>query len=274
MILEISRNKGVTPVVNVRELNRDAWNAQVEKKNRWTVPVSPQEIEAARQGEWEILLTPTRPVPRSWFPDLEGARVLCLASGGGQQGPILAVAGAQVTVFDNSPKQLSLDRLVAERDGLELKTIEGDMADLGVFAKESFDLIVHPVSNCFAPDLRPVWSECARVLRRGGELLAGFTNPLRYLFPYDLEHDSYLLSVAQAIPYSDLESLTEEQKAQYIEAGEPFEFSHTLSDQIAGQILAGFVLTGFYEDAYPADDDPLSKFIPSFIATKARKEPS
>jgi SAM-dependent methyltransferase len=152
---------GVTPVSDVRELNRDAWDAQVAKKNRWTVPVSPKEIEAARRGEWEILLTPTRPVPRSWFPELEGARVLCLASGGGQQGPILAATGARVTVFDNSPRQLAQDRLVAERENLELETIEGDMADLGVFADGVFDLIVHPVSNCFVPDLRPIWSECS-----------------------------------------------------------------------------------------------------------------
>ena len=114
-------------MVDVRDLNRDAWNAQVAKENRWTIPVSPHEIEAARRGEWEILLTPTRPLPRSWFPELEGTRVLCLASGGGQQGPILAATGARVTVFDNSPQQLAQDRLVAERDGLELETIEGCM---------------------------------------------------------------------------------------------------------------------------------------------------
>jgi len=145
------------------------------------------------------------------------------------------------------------------------------MADLGVFADGIFNLIVHPVSNCFVPDLGPIWSECSRVLCVGGELLAGFANPLRYLFPYDLERDSVDLSVAHAIPYSDLESLTEEQKAQYVEKGEPFEFSHTLSDQIAGQIFAGFVLTGFFEDACPPDEDVLSKYISSFIATRARK---
>jgi SAM-dependent methyltransferase len=259
-------------VADVRELNRDAWDAQVEKRNRWTVHVSHREIEAARRGEWEILVTPIRPVPRSWFPELKATRVLCLASGGGQQGPILAATGARVTVFDNSPRQLAQDQLVAEREGFDLETIEGDMADLGVFEGGVFDLIVHPVSNCFVPDLRPVWSECARVLRPGGELLAGFCNPLRYLFPYDLERDSYLLSVAHSIPYSDLESLTEEQKAQYVEKGEPFEFGHTLSDQIAGQILGGFVLTGFYEDAFPPDEDVLSRYITSFIATRARKE--
>jgi len=259
---------------DILDLNRRAWDAQVEKQNRWTVPITSEEVDVARRGDWSILLTPIRPVPRSWFPEMRDAAVLCLASGGGQQGPILAAAGARVTVFDNSPKQLEQDRLVAEREGLELNTIEGDMADLGVFDDGVFDLIVHPVSNCFVPDLRPVWSECSRVLRVGGELLAGFCNPLRYLFPYDVEHDSYLLSVAHSIPYSDLESLTEEQKAQHVEMGEPFEFGHTLSDQIAGQLHAGLALIDLFEDTCPPDEDPLSKFISSFIATRARKEPS
>ena len=40
-------------------------------------------------------------MPADWFGDLAGAPVLCLASGGGQQGPLLAAAGARVTVFDN-----------------------------------------------------------------------------------------------------------------------------------------------------------------------------
>jgi SAM-dependent methyltransferase len=259
---------------DVFELNRRAWDEKVERRNPWTLPVTSEEIERARKGDWRIVLTPIRPVPRTWFPDLAETSVLCLASGGGQQGPILAAAGARVTVFDASPKQLEQDRMVAERDGLELETVEGDMADLGAFEDGTFDLIVHPVSNCFAPDIRSVWSECARVLRPGGELLAGFNNPLRYLFPYDLERDSYDLRVTQEIPYSDLDSLTEDEKARFVESGEPFEFSHTLEDQIAGQIEAGLALVGFFEDRFPPEEDELSRYIPSFIATRARKERS
>ena len=81
--------------------------------------------------------------------------MLCLASGGGQQGPILAAAGANVTVFDNSPRQLAQDRLVADREGLAIETVLGDMADLSAFPDARFDLIVHPVSNVFVPDVRP-----------------------------------------------------------------------------------------------------------------------
>jgi SAM-dependent methyltransferase len=256
---------------DIRQINRRAWDELVTKGNRWTVPVTPAVIEAARRGDWRIVLTPLRPVPESWFPNLDGARVLCLASGGGQQGPTLAAAGAEVIVFDNSPRQLDQDRMVASRDGLSIETIEGDMADLGVFSDETFDLIVHPISNCFVPDLVPVWREAYRVLRTGGSLLSGFTNPVRYLFNDDLEYSSDLLYVINTIPYSDEEQLTDERKQRFLSRDEPFEFGHTLDAQIGGQLEAGFVLTGFYEDRYPPDEDQLSKHIASFAATRAVK---
>src|SRR5271165_1495009 len=126
--------------------NRRAWDRQVERGNPWTVPATAEEVARARSGNWRIVLTPTKPVPADWFPPLVGVDVLCLASGGGQQGPILAAAGAKVTVFDNSPAQLAQDRMVADREALTIETRQGDMADLSVFPDECFDLIVHPVS--------------------------------------------------------------------------------------------------------------------------------
>src|SRR5512140_2410658 len=149
--------------MNILEHNRRAWDREVEQGNPWTVPVGPGEIAAARKGDWNIVLTPTKPVPHAWLPELPGKRLLCLASGGGQQGPVLAAAGAHVTVLDNSPRQLDRDRMVADREGLDIKTVEGDMADLHMFADGSFDYIVHPVSNVFAPDVLAVWHEAYRV---------------------------------------------------------------------------------------------------------------
>ena len=254
---------------DIRAFNRRAWDKEVEKGNQWTIPVGPEAISAARQGEWEIILTPTKPVPRSWFPkELSGCDVLCLASGGGQQGPILAAAGANVTVFDNSPKQLAQDRLVAERDDLAITTIEGDMRNLSVFPDESFDLIVHPVSNCFVPEIQPVWNEAFRVLRHGGILLAGFNNPLLYLFDPEKEKEG-ILQVRFTLPYSDLTSLTEEERHRYYGEDAALDFGHTLGEQIGGQIKAGFVISGFYEDIFPGE--LISNYISSFIATRAVK---
>jgi len=258
--------------MNILEHNRRAWDREVERGNPWTVPVGPEAIQAARRGEWVIVLTPTKPVPHEWLPDLPGKRLLCLASGGGQQGPVLAAAGAQVTVLDNSPKQLESDRMVAEREGLEITTVQGDMADLCMFSDESFDYIVHPVSNTFTPDVRPVWREAFRVLRQGGVMVAGFTNPVLYLFDLPLMERTGEVKVKYTLPYSDVEQFSEEEMRRYVEEGEPFEFSHTLETQIGGQIAAGFAITGFFEDIDPdLDGNPLSKYMSLFIATRAVK---
>lgn len=257
-------------MMDVRAYNRQAWNRQVESGNPWTIPVSPQVIAAARRGEWTVVLTPTRPTPQEWFPaDLHGKDVLCLASAGGQQGPVLAAAGATVTVFDNSPAQLDQDRRVAEREGLSLRLVEGDMADLSAFPDESFDLIFHPVSNVFVPNVLPVWREAARVLRPGGALLAGFVNPLMYLFEMDAIDGLTPLTVKHAIPYSDLTSLDEAERQKYLDGGHPLEFGHTLEDQIGGQLAAGLLLAGFFEDTDP--ESALAGYIPTFIATRAIK---
>lgn len=254
--------------MDIREYNRDAWNREVERGSEWTMPASPEKIAAARRGEWRVDLTETLHVPREWFPEVLGLDVLCLASGGGQQAPILSAAGARVTVFDNSPKQLEQDALVAAREGLDLKTVEGDMRDLSVFADESFDMVFNPCSNLFVPEVRPVWREAFRVLRRGGILLAGFLNPALYIFDRQMS-DKGILQVRHALPYSDLTSISEEERERQASNQEPLEFGHTLTDQIGGQLDAGFLISGFYEDHHRHLE--LAKYTPTYIATRAIK---
>jgi len=253
--------------VNITQYNKNAWDHEVEIENPWTVPVSPQEIADARAGKFQLLLTPTKPVPANWYPKLQGCRVLGLASGGGQQGPILAAAGAQVTVFDNSPKQLAQDRLVAEREHLDIRPVEGDMADLSAFEDASFDFIFHPVSNCFVPEILPVWREAFRVLAPGGTLVAGFLNPVQYTFDNDLAEQG-IYQVKYSLPYSDLTSISEEDRLRLFK-DDPLEFSHTLEEQIGGQLQAGFHLVGFFEDT--CEEDKIKEYMPTFIATRALK---
>ena len=255
--------------MDILSYNRHAWDRCVAQGDRWTIPVSSEEIAAARRGEWSIVLTPCKPVPRDWFPELDDLDVLALASGGGQQGPILAACGAHVTVFDNSAAQLAQDRMVAERDGLALETLQGDMRDLSRFSPESFDLIVHPCANLFVPDVRRVYREAFRVLRRGGALLTGFCDPILFAIDPDLEKQG-IAQLKYTIPYSDVTSLSDEERARYTDKGEPLCFGHTLEDQLGGQIAAGFVIAGYYGDKHTGDD-LVSRFMPCFGATRAVK---
>ncbi|MBA2114708.1 class I SAM-dependent methyltransferase [Bremerella alba] len=256
--------------MDVLHHNQEAWNRLVEANDRWTVPVSSEAITQARAGEWSLILTPTKPVPRHWFPaDLSGTNILCLASGGGQQGPILAATGADVTVYDNSPKQLSQDRFVAERDGLSLQTVQGDMAELGAFADEAFDLIFHPCSNCFAKNILPVWREAFRVLKPGGTLLAGISNPVRFIFDEAAQDERGELVVRHKIPYSDISHLTPEELEKVMRS-QPLAFGHTLEDQLGGQLKAGFVLVELFEDRFD-ESDLISRYVDTFMATRALK---
>jgi SAM-dependent methyltransferase len=257
--------------MNIVEYNGRAWDTLVEQGIDWSIPVTSEQIERARRGDWQVILTPLKAVPREWFGEIEGKDVLCLASGGGQQAPILAAAGARVTSLDASVEQLEKDRFVADRDGLEIRIELGDAADLSRFADASFDLIFHPCSNCFMAELEPIWRECFRVLRRGGSLLVGITKPEIFIFDSEAEEKEHVLRVRHALPYSDLRSIDEDELARVLESGRPLEFSHTLEEQIGGQIAQGFVVTGFYEDYWHRPNNLFNQYLPSFIATKADK---
>ena len=258
--------------MDVLDHNKKAWDRQVEQGNPWTIPVDSDTIAEARRGKWKLFLTPLRPVPRDWLPPIQGLNVLCLASGGGQQGPVLAAAGARVTVLDNSPRQLERDREVAAREGLQLVTVEGDMANLAMFAEETFDLIVNPVSNVFSPDVRPIWREAFRVLRKGGQLIAAFDNPIVHMIDEDEWERTKKIDVKYAIPFSDADHLSDAEKTRYLAEGYTLQFGHTLEAQIGGQCEAGFVITGLYEDGdRPEHNRPLTGFCPVYIVTRGVK---
>lgn len=245
------------------EHNRNVWDQKVIEGSAYTNAVTSETIANSKRGKWEISVTAAKKVPKNWFPDsVEGKSILCLASGGGQQGPVLAAAGAEVTVVDISEKQLEQDEFVAARDGLALKTVQGEMTDLSMFENDVFDMIIHPVANVFIEDVKPLWREAHRVLKEKGTLISGFMNPVLYLFDDEKEARGEL-EVKYSLPYSALE------KEEIIE-GQALEFGHTLENQIHGQLEAGFVLTGFYEDDF-GGGRTVDSYLKTMIATKAVK---
>lgn len=258
--------------LDLLEHNRRAWNRLSNDGILWSQPVSSELIEEARQGRWDLFLAGGT-VPRSWLGDVAGKDILCLASGGGQQAPLLAAAGAHVTSFDISDAQLAKDKLVAERENLTIRIEQGSMTDLSRFDSGKFDLIFLPVSVNAVPDVQPVWRECCRVLRARGVLLAGFINPLVYLFQEnDGSSPNQGLTVINRLPYAEYESFTEEERRSTVEAQSVFLWSHSLESLIGGQLAAGFVLTDFQESYRTDDRAPIiNAYCPTYFATRAVK---
>ena len=147
-----------------------------------------------------------------------------------------------------------------------------------MFSDACFDLVFHPISNLFAESVLPVWREAYRVLRPGGVLMAGFINPVVFIFDRARIEETGELAVRYKLPYSDSDSLSQEALRRLLDNDDALEFGHTLTDQIGGQFAAGFVITAFYEDKRIPGDNPndhefvLSQYTPVYIATRALKQ--
>lgn len=250
----------------VSDFNAKTWDQWSQEDFVWTVPCSSEEFAKAKQRQVELILTPTKKAPLWWFEGV-GKRVLGLASGGGQQGPELTAHGYDVTILDMSTRQLQADKIVAQREGYSINLIKADMTSPFPFADASFDFIVHPVANCYVEDIEQVWREAFRVLRAGGALMSGWTNPIMYMVDDEaLFSDEVPLEIKHPLPYN---SRHEEQKGLEITTEGGYQFSHTLDTQIGGQLRAGFLLKDFYEDNEP--DNRLGKFCSLYAATLAVK---
>ena len=243
--------------VNAKTIDR--W---VENDWEWGRPITHEQFLAANQGDWHIVLTPTKPVPREWFPALKGLKLLGLACGGAQQMPLFAAAGAICTVLDYSERQLESERAFAEREGYEIEIVRADMSKPLPFADESFDIIVHPVSNCYIREVEPLWRECFRILKPGGILLAGLDNGINFIF------DDEETTLKHSLPFDPLSDPMLYEELMQTDSG--VQFSHSLEEQVGGQLKAGFALTHLFEDVNGYGR--LHEMnIPTFLATRAVK---
>ena len=247
---------------NYQDANAAVIDRWITEGWEWGKPVDHETYINAQNGQWSVVLTPTKAVPREWFGDLKGKKLLGLASGGGQQMPIFTAAGAECTVLDYSEKQLESERGVAEREGYRINIIRADMSKPLPFADASFDIIFHPVSNCYIEKVEPVFAECFRILKKGGVLLCGLDTGINYIVDQKEE------KIINALPFNPL--VYEAHRKQLEEADSGWQFSHTVSEQIGGQLRAGFTLTNIYEDTN-GEGRLHELHIPSFIATRAVK---
>lgn len=246
-----------------QDINAKVIDGWIKEGWEWGKPIEHSEYEAAQNGIWNVKLTPTKYVPHEWFGELKGKKILGLASGGGQQMPIFAALGAKCTVFDYSEEQIKSEHLVAEREHYDIEIIRGDMTKTLPFGNETFDIIFHPVSNCYVEEVKPIWRECYRILKPSGILLAGMDNGINFLFEGDDERE-----IVNSLPYNPLKNPEQMEQCKKADCG--IQFSHTLDEQLAGQLEAGFRLTALYEDTNGAGRLHQMN-IPSYIATRAVK---
>ena len=248
--------------MDYQDINAKTIDRWIEEGWEWGTPISHEVYAAAAQGDWDVQLTPTKMVPHEWFGDLRGKKILGLASGGGQQMPIFAALGAECTVLDYSSKQIESERMVAEREGYEITIIQGDMTKPLPFEDNTFDLIFHPVSNCYVKEVIPIWKECFRVLKPGGYLLSGVDHYINYIV------DEEEKEIVNSLPFDPLSN--EEQRKQLEREDAGMQFSHSLEEQITGQLEAGFTLLDLYEDTN--GEGRLHELnIPTFLAMRSVK---
>lgn len=248
--------------MDYQDINAKTIDSWVKEGWQWGQPISHAEYMRAKGGSWEIYLTPTKPVPHSWLGEVRGKRVLGLASGGGEQMPVLCAAGAVCTVLDYSKAQCETEREVAAREGYSIEVLRYDMTKPLPFRDESFDIIVHPVSNCYIEDVYPVFKECFRILKKGGILLSGLDNGMNYIF------DDAGERLVNKLPYNPLKDPSRYEEGIRTNSG--IQFSHTFEEQIGGQLQAGFIITDVYEDTNGTGR--LHEFnVPTFWATRAVK---
>lgn len=251
------------------KINGEIWDNANDSLNRWTVIISHEDFVKARNGELNVTLAGYRPVPREWFPELNGAKVLALACGGGQQCPVFAAHGADVTVTDISDKQLENERYAADRENYHINIVKADLEKPFPFEDEYFDMIFNPISNCYIRDISVMQRECARVIRKNGVLMTAFVKEEHFMFEPDFQNEDVLIS-RHTLPYDPFKALTEEQRRKMVQSGVPFKFSHTLSEQLGGLIKAGFEITDIFEDG---DGMGLfDKYMNPYVAVRAVKK--
>ena len=209
----------------------------VEKNVYWSACATAKEMKRAKEEDIRIKFF-DKEIPSDWLKNVKGKKVLCLAGAGGLQAPLLACAGADVTVLDISEKMLEKDREIAEKEQLSIKIEKGNMCDLSRFADCTFDYILNPTSLMYVPEVKPVFKECYRVLNNGGVFIMMAPNPINYMCDFVEDENGGYYKAVNKMPYcsSDFDGM-----------GDWIEYGHTMEDYIGGQIECGFVINGYVE---------------------------
>jgi SAM-dependent methyltransferase len=216
--------------------------------------------------------------PAGWLGgDIRGQRVLCLAAGGGKHGALYAAAGGIVTVVDVSGEMLALDRAVAAERGYDARLVQTSMDELSMFAPGEFDLVIHPVSTCYVPDVQGVFRAVARIVRPGGLYVSQHKSPTS--LQSELTPDRSRLSAAYAItePYYRTGPLPPAAEPSRLREHGTLEFLHRWEEIIGGICRAGFVVEDLMEPLHAKPQAAVgsfehrSQYVAPYVRIKARR---
>ena len=243
--------------------NRRAWDELVARQQHFTRPAKDEDF-----------VDPLAKVDQlAWLGgDIRGKSLLCLAAGGGKHGPLYAAAGAAVTVVDLSPAMLELDRQVAAERRIELRTVEASMDDLSMLVAGSFDIVIHPVSTCYLPQIGPVYQQVARVTRPGGLYISQHKTPTSLQADIAASTRGYELIE----PYYRTGPLPPVVGSPHREEG-TLEYLHRWEELLGLMCRAGFAIEDLVEplhakaDASPGDFAHRSRYIAPYVRIKARR---
>ena len=251
-------------MLHVSEHNRIAWDRLAKDGNRFARPARDEDFA-------DPLASVDGP---GWLGgDITGKRVLCLAAGGGRQGPIYAAAGGIVTVVDISNEMLELDREVARQRKLTLRVLQASMDDLSELGDATFDIVIQPVSTCYVPDIAAVYREVARLMVAGGIYVSQHKQPTSLQASIQPTDAGYVFehSNRQQLPLSPTTT------ANKVREPGTIEYAHNWQQLLGAMCLAGFVIEDLREPehgdvaAEAGSFEHRSVFVSPYVRIKARR---
>ena len=253
----------------IRQINRKVYDSMAAAKSPLCRPASDQE-----------LAEPLKTVDGcGWLgSSIAGKHVLCLAAGGGRQSSLYAAAGATVTVVDISGAMLELDRQVAAERGYNFRLIENTMESMPMLKDGEFDVVIHPVSTCYIPNVAPVFREVGRITRPGGLYISQHKQPVSLQASLDPNEKGYYEiqdNYYRNRPISETSSKSK--NAQRLREKGAVEFVHRWEQIVGGICRSGFVIEDLTEPMHAKPDAPRGSFadranhIAPYVRIKARR---
>ena len=245
----------------IKRHNESAWDKRARQKMRFTNTASKEDYLQAN----ELI------EKNSWLQGgIRGKKLLNLAAGGGGQSGLFASLGADVTVVDISAAMLENDQKLAKEQGFNIRVLQTSMDDLNALDTAEFDIVIHPVSTCYLPDIKVIYQEVARVSKAGAIYISHHKQPLSMQASAKPINGFY-----QIVETNERKGALPPVKGTMHREEGTLEFLHSWDDILGELCRNGFYIDDFYVAKHGDPNAELgsfehrSSFISPFLSIKA-----